>query len=163
MSRRACIGVIGAGECDAATLNQARAVGREIARAGAALVCGGLTGVMEAACQGAREQGGTTIGILPGTEKSAANRHVSLPIATGLGYARNCVIVNTADALIAVGGGYGTLSEIGFALKAGKKVTGLGTWEIQGIIRADSPKQAVRLALEAAAKRRETAGTDRQP
>lgn len=143
------VGVVGAGECDAKTVEQAREIGERIARAGAALVCGGLSGVMAAACQGAREAGGVTIGVLPGSDRHEANPHVSLAIATGLGYARNYVIINTADVLIAVGGSHGTLSEIAFALKTGKEVIGLNTWEIEGITRADNPVQAVELALQA--------------
>jgi len=143
------VGVIGAGECDAETARQAREVGERIARKGADLVCGGLFGVMAAACQGACEAGGVTIGILPGTDRKEANPHVTVPIATGMGYARNYAIINTADVLIAIGGSYGTLSEIGFALKAGKKVIGLNTWQIEGMVRADSPAQAVELALQA--------------
>ena len=91
------------------------------------LVCGGLGGVMEAACRGARERGGITLGILPGLDRAAANPHVSVALPTGLGEARNALVVRAADALIAVGGGYGTLSEIALALKAGKRVIGLGT------------------------------------
>jgi len=94
-----------------------------------------------------------TVGILPGNERAAANRHVSVPIATGLGYARNCVIVNTADVLIAIAGGYGTLSEIGFALKSGKPVIGLETHDIPDVIRAASAEQAVELALKHGAAR----------
>jgi uncharacterized protein (TIGR00725 family) len=144
------VGVIGAGECDAKTAEQAREIGEMIARAGAELVCGGLLGVMEAACRGAEDAGGLTVGILPGSDRRQANPHVNVPIATGLGDARNYVIINTSDVLIAVGGGHGTLSEIGFALKSGKKVIGLNTWQIDGVIRADSPAQAAELALRAA-------------
>jgi len=143
------VGLIGGGECDAETAKQAREVGEGIAREGAALVCGGLFGVMAAACQGAREAGGVTIGLLPGADRKEANPHVTVSIATGMGYARNYAIVNTADVLIAIGGGHGTLSEIGFALKAGKKVIGLNTWQIEGMVRADSPAQAVEFALQA--------------
>ena len=144
------IGVIGAGECEAALYEQARALGREIARAGAVLVCGGLGGVMDAACRGAREHDGVTIGLLPGEETDDANPYVQYPIAAGIGYARNYIIINTADVLIAVGGSYGTLSEIGFALKAGKKVIGIETFDLgEDIIPADSPAHAVELALNA--------------
>jgi uncharacterized protein (TIGR00725 family) len=101
---------------------------------------------MEAACQGARAEGGTTIGILPGLDRSAANPYVSVAIATGLGEARNALVVRAADALIAVGGAYGTLSEIALALKAGKRVVGLKTWEIDGI----APVQSAEAALSAA-------------
>jgi uncharacterized protein (TIGR00725 family) len=102
---------------------------------------------MESACRGARAAGGTTIGILPGTDRSAANAYVDVAIPTGLGEARNALVVRAADALIAVGGAYGTLSEIALALKAGKRVVGLGTWEIDGVEAAASPKAAVETVL----------------
>jgi uncharacterized protein (TIGR00725 family) len=111
------------------------------------LVTGGLGGVMEAACRGARDAGGTTIGILPGADRSAANPYVDVAIPTGLGEARNALVVRSADAVIAIGGAYGTLSEIAFALKAGKRVVGLGTWEIDGVEPADSPETAVETVL----------------
>jgi uncharacterized protein (TIGR00725 family) len=102
---------------------------------------------MEAACRGAKEAGGTTIGILPGTDRAAANPFVDVAIATGLGEARNALVVRAADALIAVGGGYGTLSEIALALKAGKRVVGLGTWEIDGVVAVDDAATAVETVL----------------
>jgi uncharacterized protein (TIGR00725 family) len=102
---------------------------------------------MEAACRGAKEAGGTTIGILPGTDRNAANAFVDIAIPTGLGEARNALVVRAADALVAVGGGYGTLSEIALALKAGKRVVGLGTWDIEGVEPADSPEAAVAAVL----------------
>ena len=145
---RRYIGVIGAGECDAELGKLAEAVGRGIAEAGAVLVCGGMGGVMEAACRGAKVAGGLTIGILPGPERSGANRHVDIAIATGINEARNLAIIRTADALVAVGGSYGTLSEIGFALKAGKRVVGLKTWDIKGMVPAASAEEAVRLATD---------------
>lgn len=122
-------------------------MGRELASRGAVLVCGGLGGVMEAACRGAKGGGGTTIGILPGTDRAAANPFVDFAIPTGLGEARNALVVRAADALIAVGGAYGTLSEIAFALKAGKPVAGLGTWDVDGVTVADSPEAAVNSVL----------------
>ncbi len=144
---RVWVGVIGAGECDDGLAELAEQVGRYIARTGAVLVCGGMGGVMEAACRGGKAEGGLTVGILPGSSREEANPYVDVPIATGLTEARNLVIIKTADVLIAVGGSYGTLSEIGFALKAGKRVVGLHTWDIPGIERADTPAQAVTLAL----------------
>jgi uncharacterized protein (TIGR00725 family) len=111
------------------------------------LVCGGLGGVMEAACRGAKGAGGTTVGILPGTDRSEANEFVDVAIPTGLGEARNALVVRTAHALIAVGGGYGTLSEIALALKAGKRVVGLGSWDIDGVERVDTPEAAVEAVL----------------
>jgi uncharacterized protein (TIGR00725 family) len=142
------IGVIGQGECGAEMAAKAEEVGRRIAEAGAVLVCGGMGGVMEAACRGAQAAGGTTVGILQGSERSDGNPYLSFSVATGLGEARNLAIIRTSDALIAVGGSYGTLSEIGFALKMGKRVIGLGTWDIEGILKAASPDEAVRLAFE---------------
>jgi uncharacterized protein (TIGR00725 family) len=124
------IGIIGESEFShAANEALAEETGRLIAAGGHVLVCGGLSGVMEAACRGARSAGGQTIGILPGTDRAEANPYVSVPVPTGLGQMRNVVIVLTADVLIAIGGGYGTLSEIGYALRCGKPVIGLGTWE----------------------------------
>jgi uncharacterized protein (TIGR00725 family) len=102
---------------------------------------------MEAACRGARAEGGTTIGILPGLDRSAANPYVEVAVATGLGEARNALVVRAADCLIAVGGAYGTLSEIALALKAGKRVIGVKTWEIEGITQVDSAEAALSAAL----------------
>ncbi len=152
------IAVCGAGDCDPATYELARQVGRLLAHAGAVLLCGGLGGVMEAACRGAREAGGLTVGILPGMEAGASNPYVELPIATGMGQARNAVLVLSAQAVIAVAGEAGTLSEIALALKTGRPVVGLGTWRLvrsdgtpeQRVRYADSAEQAVRWALQAA-------------
>jgi uncharacterized protein (TIGR00725 family) len=113
------------------------------------LVCGGLGGVMEAACRGARDGGGATLGILPGADRRQANRFVDVAVPTGLGEARNALVVRASDALIAVGGAYGTLSEIAFALKAGKPVVGLGSWEIEGVQAAPDAPSAVDAALRA--------------
>jgi uncharacterized protein (TIGR00725 family) len=139
--------VVGPGEATVDELAAAESVGRELARAGAVLVCGGLGGAMEAASRGAHEARGVAVGILPGTDRSAANPYLDVAIPTGLGEARNALVVRAADALVAVGGGYGTLSEIAFALKAGKPVVGLGTWEIDGVVTAETPEQAVAAAL----------------
>ncbi len=140
--------------CGAGMAAVAEEVGREIARRGAALVCGGLGGVMEAACRGAKSAGGLTIGILPGGDRRAANRHVDVPIVTGLGEARNVLVVRTAQAVVAVDGEYGTLSEIAFALKLGIPVVGLDTWqlarggrEVRDIVVAHSPAEAVEKAI----------------
>jgi uncharacterized protein (TIGR00725 family) len=138
---------VGPGDASPDELAMAETVGRLVAQRGAALVCGGLGGVMEAACRGARAEGGATIGILPGLDRSAANPHVQVAIATGLGEARNALVVRAADCLIAVGGAYGTLSEIALALKAGKRVVGLNTWEIEGITPVDSAEAALSAAL----------------
>ena len=141
------IGVIGQGDCDAARAAVAEEIGRLIAGAGALLVCGGMGGVMEAACRGAQSAGGMTIGILQGGDRSEANPHLTVAVATGIGEARNLAIIRTADVLIAIGGSYGTLSEIGFALKMGKRVIGLETWDIDGIVKAASPAEALTLAV----------------
>jgi uncharacterized protein (TIGR00725 family) len=142
------IGVIGGSEPPPDILLLAEKVGRLIARAGGVLVCGGLGGVMEAASRGAKAEGGITIGILPGPTRADANPHIDIGIATNMGHARNAIIAHTADTLIAVGGRYGTLSEIGFSLALGKKVIGLRSWECDpAIIPAKSPEEAVEKAL----------------
>jgi uncharacterized protein (TIGR00725 family) len=144
----AYVAVAGAdGDVAGDVLDRAEAVGAELARCGAVLVCGGLGGVMEAACRGAREAGGVTVGILPGEDRTAANRWVSVAIATGLGELRNGLVVRCADSVIAISGGYGTLSEVALALKSGKPVVGLGSWEIDGVRAAGDPVAAVALAL----------------
>ncbi len=148
MGKQKIIGVIGAGTVDEKTLKTAETIGRLIAKKGALLVCGGLGGVMEAAAKGAKSEGGTTVGILPQTEKESSNPYIDIPVATGFGEGRNVVIARTADALIAVGGEYGTLSEIAFALKMGKTVVGLKTWEIRGVIKASSEEEAVERAFK---------------
>ena len=142
------IGVIGAGKADAELTGMAEEVGRLIASRNALLLCGGLGGVMEAAARGAKAAGGTTIGILPQATKELANQYIDVPIATGFGEGRNVIIIRTADALIAIGGEYGTLSELAFALKMGKPVIGIDTWDIEGIIKADTPEAAVDSAFE---------------
>ena len=161
------IAVIGSGQCSAQEAKLAEAVGRELARRGAILVCGGLGGIMAAACRGASAEGGVTIGILPGDNYQAANPYVQIPIATGMGYARNIAVVKSARAVIAIGGSYGTLSEIGHALQSGIPVIGLNTWSLsrndeqdKSIIPAQSPAEAVDKALDLAAssKARPTPG-----
>jgi len=148
------IAVVGAGTCDAAQTTLAEEVGRRLGRAGALVVCGGLGGVMEAACRGAKAEGGTTLGLLPGIDRRDANPWIDVAVPTGLGEARNTLVVRAADALIAIGGEFGTLSEIGLALKTGKPVVGLGTWELpqrpEAITRASDAAEAVALALDRA-------------
>jgi uncharacterized protein (TIGR00725 family) len=122
-------------------------VGRTLAERGVVLVCGGLGGVMQAACRGAKEAGGTTVGILPGSDRDDANSFVDIAVPTGLGEGRNVLVVRAADALVAVGGGYGTLSEIALALRAGKRVVGIGTWEIDGVVPAPDAAAAVEAVL----------------
>ncbi|MCR4408032.1 MAG: TIGR00725 family protein [Anaerolineae bacterium] len=155
------IAVVGASQCTPREAEIAEAIGRELARRGAILICGGRGGVMEAACRGAKAGGGQTVGILPGASRYEANPYVDIPIATGLGEARNLIIVRSADAVIAVGGEYGTLSELAFALKLGVPVVGLGTWElskgglsVDAILRATSPVEAVEQALALGRSRR---------
>lgn len=121
-----------------------------MAAAGAVLVCGGLGGIMEAAARGAKSAGGLTLGILPGRSRKAANAYLDCVVATGLGDFRNFLVVATADAVVALPGSYGTLSEIAMALTLQKPVVGLGTWEIEGVVRATTAEEAVRLALVAA-------------
>ena len=143
------IGVIGAGDCDHGMTLLAEDVGRLVAEAGCALVTGGRTGVMEAASKGASEAGGLVIGILPGADGSDANPFVGVPIVTGMGEARNVIIARTADALIAIGGEYGTLSEVAFGLKFGKPVVVLNSsWgALPNVLAAKGPAEAVKLAL----------------
>jgi hypothetical protein len=138
------IGVIGGSEAAPDILELAEEVGRLIARSGSVLVCGGLGGVMEAAARGAKSEGGLTVGILPGAMRREANPHIDIAIATNIGHARNAIIAHTCDSLIAVGGRYGTLSEIGLGLGLGKKVVGLRSWSCDpGIIQAKDPDEAV--------------------
>jgi uncharacterized protein (TIGR00725 family) len=149
------IAVVGPGDSDAELDRLAVEVGRRLAEAGATIVCGGLGGVMAAACRGAAEVGGLCIGLLPGEDASQANPWVSVSIPTGLGEMRNALIVRSADVVVAIGGGYGTLSEIALALRLGKPVVGLGTWELvrpdhqpdDGVFVERGPADAVRRAL----------------
>jgi len=153
------VAVVGPGEASAQELGAAEEVGRRVAQAGGYVVCGGLGGVMEAACRGASEAGGLTIGILPGPSRAAANRWVAVGVPTGLGELRNGLVVRAADVVVAVGGAYGTLSEIALALKTGVPVVGIATWPVDGIERAKSPREAVERALELA--RRASSGSIR--
>jgi uncharacterized protein (TIGR00725 family) len=152
--QRPVVAVIGGARCTTQEDAWAEAVGRALAERGALVVCGGRSGVMEAACRGAKAGGGLTIGILPGTRRDDANPFVDVVVTTGIGEARNAIVVRTAQAAVAVGGEYGTLSEIAFALKRGLPVAGLGTWDIargsrfaDAIFRADSPAGAVAWVL----------------
>jgi uncharacterized protein (TIGR00725 family) len=154
MRRRPQIAVVGAGEAGAELLEAAEQVGAGLAHAGAVLVCGGLGGVMEAACRGAREAGGLTVGLLPGTDRGAANPFLDVAVPTGMGEMRNAVVVRAGEAVIAVGGGFGTLAEIGLALKARTPVVGIATWEaaragraIDEVERVESAAEAVERAL----------------
>jgi hypothetical protein len=143
------ISVIGAGSCSRDIYKIAEETGRLIATSGAVLVTGGLGGVMEAASKGAKGAGGTVVGILPGTDKENANPYVDIPVITGMGHARNVIVAHSADAVIAIAGEYGTLSEIAIALKIGKPVVGLRTWDnIDGVIKVGTPEEAIRKVLE---------------
>ena len=141
------VAVIGAGDCTKEEYHAAEIVGGLLAEEHVVLCCGGLGGVMEAAAKGAHARGGTTVGIIPGI--SGENSYCGIVIRTGLGYARNIILVQSADAVIAIGGSYGTLSEIAVALKMGKPVFGYHTWEIPGLIACDTPDDAVIMAVGA--------------
>ena len=142
------VAVIGGGEASPEVLALAAEVGRELARQGAVVVCGGLGGVMEAAAQGVQEAGGVSIGILPDPDRRWANPYLTYTIPTNLGHARNMIIAHAADAVIAVGGSYGTISEAAIALKLGKPVIGLKlAWSLTGVREATSPAEAVTAAL----------------
>jgi len=147
LRKRIRVAVIGGNKPGPQALEQAAEVGELLAKSGAILVCGGLGGVMEAAAKGGRACGGLTVGILPGTLTADANPFIDIPIATGIGYARNAMVVINADVVIAIDGEYGTLSEIAYGQIYGKKVIGLGTWEVKGVQAAKDPEEAVRLAL----------------
>jgi len=155
MAKQKFVAVIGGNQCSKKEARLAEEVGQELARRGATLVCGGLGGIMKAACKGASAEGGTTIGILPGESRQTANPYVQIPIVTGLGEARNAIVVKSAQAVIAVGGSYGTLSEISYALKNSIPVIGLNSWSLsrsgrqdKSIIPAQNPVEAVDKALD---------------
>lgn len=157
-NKKIFISVVGESNASPEIAKLAEEVGVEIAKNGAVLVCGGLKGVMECACRGAKKAGGTTIGILPGSRREEANPYIDYPIITGIGYARNKLVIKTGHVVIAVGGYYGTLSEIAFALGYEIPVVGLNTWQIihhngqmdQKIHRAHTPKEAIELAMKLA-------------
>ena len=140
--------MIGSGDATGELYEQAREVGKLIAERGGVVVCGGLGGVMEAAARGATEADGIAIGIVPDEDRSRANRYLSYCIATGMGQARNLAVVLSGDAVVSVGGGYGTLSEVGFALKFGRPVVALGSWDLgEHVTVAASPEEAVAAAF----------------
>lgn len=151
------IAVIGGFPCSPEEATLAEIVGRELAKKGAVLICGGEGGVMGAACKGARSEGGLTIGVLPGESRQTANAYVSIPIVTGIGSARNMIIIKSAQSVIAIGGGYGTLIEIAFALKFNVPIIGLNTWSLSrdnqsdnSIFLTEDPVAAAELAMELA-------------
>ena len=142
------VAVVGSGEASGELYEKAREVGRLIANRGGTVVCGGRSGVMEAAARGATEAGGTAIGILPDEDREKANDYVSYSVATGTGHARNLAVVCSGDVVIAVGGEYGTLSEIGLALKVGRPVVALESWDLgEHVAVASSPHEAVEAAF----------------
>jgi uncharacterized protein (TIGR00725 family) len=143
MTRPPYVAVVGPHEASPPELQAAEDIGAGLAAAGAVVVTGGLGGVMEAACRGARSRRGRTVGILPGEDRAEANGWVEIAIATGLGELRNGLVVRAADAIVAVGGAYGTLSEVALALKLGRPVVGLGTWEVHGIEHVSTPEEAL--------------------
>ena len=146
--RRVAIGVLGGKDVGNEIRQIAENVGNGIAKLGGILVCGGMGGVMEAACIGAKSRDGLTVGILPTASKDEGNPYLDIVIATGMGGARNSIIIKSIDAAIAIDGQYGTLSEIAQCLEAGVAVIGLNTWNIEGVINADSPEDAVAKAFE---------------
>jgi uncharacterized protein (TIGR00725 family) len=143
VSRTPYIAVVGPGEASSAELAAAEEVGAGLAALGAVVVTGGLGGVMEAACRGARSRHGRTLGILPGEDRDEANGWVEIAVATGMGELRNGLVVRASDVLVAVGGGYGTLSEVALALKLGRPVVGLGTWAVHGVDEVTTPTEAI--------------------
>ena len=161
MKGKVIISVVGGSSASDDELRAAEEVGREIARRGAALVCGGLGGIMEAACRGAKAEGGLTVGIIPGADRNAANEYVDVPIATGMGYARNVIVAYAGDAVIAIGGKVGTLSEMAFASIKGTPLISLGSWELDAerlkpgrAHRAKTAKEAVDMAFSLGAESR---------
>ncbi|MEE9200252.1 MAG: TIGR00725 family protein [Candidatus Brocadiales bacterium] len=167
MAKKRCISVIGASSASDEELRVAEAVGREVAKRGAVLICGGLGGVMEAAARGAKEAGGLTVGILPGEDTAEMNPYIDIPIVTGIGYARNALVAYSGDAIIAVGGKLGTLSEMAYGLMKYKPVVGIGTWGFDlehsrldrpGPVIAKEAGEAVSKAFEALGKGHNTQG-----
>lgn len=147
------IAVIGAGAANAELFSLAELLGREIAKVGCILICGGMGGVMAGACKGVHEANGKSVAIIPGNEASYANKWADIVVATGLGHARNVLVVQSADAVIALPGSWGTMSEIALSLKMGRPVVGVGAWNhIEGVTPSDSPENAVELALSLAKK-----------
>ena len=152
---RKFIGVIGASQPSEELLPIAERVGKEIAKRGGVLICGGMGGIMESACKGAKSQGGITVGILPTITRDSANPYIDIPIVTGMGYARNIIVVLSSEAIIAIGGAYGTLTELAFALHFAVPTVGIRTWrveseytQVKGVVYIDEPEEAVRIAME---------------
>ncbi len=151
--RKLMIAVVGAGKCSKKLRDMAAVVGKYVAEQGGILVCGGMGGIMEGAARGAKEAGGITIGILPTGDKADANEYIDYAIPTGFGEARNIMVVRTADAVVAFPGKYGTLSEMAFALHAGKPLIAVNAWRLgDEIVQVDDPLEAAKRAMELAAK-----------
>ncbi len=148
LKKKIRIGVIGGSKPDTKSRQVAFEVGQLIAEKGSILICGGLSGVMEAASRGAKQAGGLTIGILPGNSPQDANPYIDIAVATGLGYSRNSLVALNSDVIIAIDGQYGTLTEIAYGCIYGKKIIGLGTWDIEGVIKAESAEEAVNISLK---------------
>ena len=149
MDRPLYVAVVGSGEATGELYELAQEVGHLVASRGGIVVCGGFSGVMEAAARGATEEGGVAIGVLPDEDRGRANPYLSYSVATGTGQARNLAVVCSGDVIVAVGGEYGTLSEIGLALKIGRPVVALESWELGGhVVVAASPEEAVKRAFE---------------
>ncbi|UCC39157.1 MAG: TIGR00725 family protein [Candidatus Aminicenantes bacterium] len=148
LKKRARIGVIGGANPDSESLEIAFKVGQLIGEKGAILVCGGLSGIMEAAAKGAKQAEGMTIGILPGNSPQDANPYIDIAIATGMGYGRNSLVAMNADVLIAIDGQYGTLTEIAYGCIYGKKIIGIGTWDIEGVVKTETAEEAVEQACK---------------
>ena len=146
---RRYVAVCGASEATPSQLDAAREVGRLLAKSGAVVINGGYGGVMGAASEGAAREGGTVVGLLSESDRAGANPHLTISLPTGIGQGRNLLIVTAAESVIAIGGGWGTLSEIAHARKLGRSVYALDTWDIDGLEKVDSPAEAVRRALEA--------------
>jgi uncharacterized protein (TIGR00725 family) len=154
VTSRPQVGIIGSRSCSSEIASIAERTGRLIASREAVLICGGMTGVMEAAARGAKAEGGLTVGILPGPAKTEANPFIDVKIPTDMGYARNAIIARAADCLIAIAGEFGTLSEIALALQMSKPVITLASkWKIEGTIQANSPEAAVEMALRLGGER----------
>jgi uncharacterized protein (TIGR00725 family) len=155
MSRQRVVSIIGGADCTEHEYEIAEEIGYLLGEAGVVVVCGGRGGVMEAVCRGAQKTGGLTIGILPGNDHNSGNPYVDIALPTGLGHNRNALVAQAGDAVIVIGGGYGTLSEIGIALKVGRDVIGINTWKVFDkfgktirIIQATNAKTAVKIALD---------------
>lgn len=145
------IGIIGISQASDEEYSAAQEVGAGIAKRGGIIVCGGLGGVMEAACRGAKSENGLTVGIIPGFNRQEANPYIDIPIVTGMSHARNIIVVRTSNAIIAIGGSYGTLSEIALALKLGIPIIGIKTWDVSPEIKkVSTPKEAVDMAFDLA-------------